>query len=236
MKQFYYKWFKAGIICSVAGSILILGGYLNGGHSYIAHADLNKLEGNARNDDSNKIITLSRTDLGFLDSVDISLSDLDLEVLPSENENCAIAWEVGSVNGDSPVDYKIKDGVLTVTENNYVGDSYIQIDISFLADLFCSEKMEHPSNTVYLYVPAEKLRQVSIYNDMGDVTVQDSMDQLQSLGLQLATEFGEIHLPEELRKTLPENDDDLTSYSQKGNSDTTLTITCKDGDIVLSKL
>ena len=40
---------------------------------------------------------------------------------------------------------------------------------------------------------------------------------------------------EELKKTLPESEDDLTSYSQEGADDDALTIICKDGDISLTE-
>ncbi len=312
MKQSHYKWLKAGIICSVTGAVLIFAGYLNDGCSYVAHADLNRLEWGARSDVPARVSTLPRTDLGALDSVDISFTDLDLEILPSKDEHCAIAWEVASANGKSPVDYEVKSGALTVTESEHTGDSYIHIDISFLADLFCGKKAEHPADTVYLYVPTEKFRQVSIHNTMGDVsvdglqaahgslslsdgdamctncqffdfsfqntlgeltisdsmldtcditmsdddltldhnqyqgsititdklgdvTIQNSIEALQSLSLQLSTKLGEISLPEALAKTLMENDDDLNSYAQKNNGNATLTIACTDGDIILNE-
>ena len=171
MKQSHYKWLKAGIICSVTGAILIFAGYLNDGRSYVAHADLNRLEWSARSDVPARVSTQPRTDLGALNSVDISFADLDLEILPSEDEHCAIAWEIASVNEKSPVDYEVKSGTLTVIESKHAGESYIHIDISFLADLFCGKNAEHPADTVYLYVPTEKFRQISIHNTMGDVSV-----------------------------------------------------------------
>ena len=310
MKQSHYKWLKAGIICSVTGAILIFAGYLNDGRSYVAHADLNRLEWSARSDVPARVSTQPRTDLGALNSVDISFADLDLEILPSEDEHCAIAWEIASVNGKSPVDYEVKSGTLTVIESKHAGDSYIHIDISFLADLFCGKNAEHPADTVYLYVPTEKFRQISIHNTMGDVsvdglqaahgspslddgdavctncqfsdfsfqntlgeltisdsmldtcditmsdddltldhnqyqgsttitdklgdvTIQNSIEALQTLGLQLSTRLGEISLPEALAKTLQKNDDDLNRYAQKNDGNATLTVTCTDGDIIL---
>ena len=311
MKNSTYKWLKAGIICSVTGAILIFAGYLNDGRSYVAHADLNKLDWSARSDDPARVVTHPRTDLGTLNSVNISFTDLNLEILPSEDEHCAIAWEVASVNGKSPVDYEVKDGALTVTENEHTGDSYIHIDISFLTDLLCGKKTEYPADTVYLYVPTEKFRQISIHNIMGnvsvdglqaahgslslsdgdavctncqfsdfsfqntlgeltitdstldncditmsdddlildhnqyhgsiaitdklgDVTILDSTEKLQSIGLQLTTRLGEISLPEALAKTPIETDDDLSHYAQKNDGNATLTISCTDGDIILN--
>lgn len=310
MKQSHYKWLKAGIICSVTGAILIFAGYLNDGRSYVAHADLNRLEWSARSDVPARVSTQPRTDLGALNSVDISFADLDLEILPSEDEHCAIAWEIASVNEKSPVDYEVKSGTLTVIESKHAGESYIHIDISFLADLFCGKNAEHPADTVYLYVPTEKFRQISIHNTMGDVsvdglqaahgslslddgdavctncqfsdfsfqntlgeltisdsmldtcditmsdddltldhnqyqgstsitdklgdvTIQNSIEALQTLGLQLSTRLGEISLPEALAKTLQKNDDDLNRYAQKSDGNATLTVTCTDGDIIL---
>ena len=310
MKQSHYKWLKAGIICSVTGAILIFAGYLNDGRSYVAHADLNRLEWSARSDVPARVSTQPRTDLGALNSVDISFADLDLEILPSEDEHCAIAWEIASVNEKSPVDYEVKSGTLTVIESKHAGESYIHIDISFLADLFCGKNAEHPADTVYLYVPTEKFRQISIHNTMGDVsvdglqaahgslslddgdavctncqfsdfsfqntlgeltisdsmldtcditmsdddltldhnqyqgsttitdklgdvTIQNSIEALQTLGQQLSTRLGEISLPEALAKTLQKNDDDLNRYAQKNDGNATLTVTCTDGDIIL---
>lgn len=137
----------------------------------MAHADLNKLKWSARSDDPAKIISQSRTDVGLPDSVDISLADPDLEILPSGDESCAISWETASVNGESPVDYEVKDGVLTVTEIDPAGDSYIHVDISFLADLLCGKNVKHPADTVYLYVPDETFNQITIRNAMGDISI-----------------------------------------------------------------
>ena len=310
MKRSHSKWLKAGVICCVAGAALIFAGYLKGGQSYIAHADLNKLKWNARSDDPAKVVSLPRTDLGQLDSVDIALSDLNLEIIPSEGENCAIAWEISSDYGDTPVSYTVKDGHLSVTETDHDRNFYVHVDISLFADLLCGKPISKPSDQIILYVSAHAFKAAtidsqfgnvsveglqatqgsmdcvngdasftncqfsdvtfhntfgnlaisdstldsceitvddgdlkldsnqyqgscSVTDKLGSVTLTSSSDILQSLGLQLTTGLGEILLPEELKKALPESDDDLTSYSQKGNDNTTLTITCKDGDITL---
>ena len=73
----------------------------------------------------------------------------------------------------------------------------------------------------------------TITDKLGDVTIQNSIEALQSLGLQLSTRLGEISLPEALAKTLLKNDDDLSSYAQKNDGNATLTVTCTDGDIIL---
>lgn len=312
MKQSHFKWLKAGVICCMAGVALIFAGYLKNGQSYVAHADLNKLDWSAHSDDSTKIISMPRTDLGQLDSVDIALSDLNLEILPSEDENCAIAWEISSDYGDTPVSYTVKDGHLSVTETDHGHNFYVHVDISLFADLLCGKHISQPADKVTLYVPAHAFKAVTInsqfgnisaeglqtahgsidcvdgdasfincqfsdftlQNTLGNLTVSDSTlddceitvsdgdltlasnqyqgscsvidklgdvkltassDILQALGLQLSTGLGEIHLPEELKKTLPESEDDLTSYTQEGADDDALTIICKDGDISLTE-
>ena len=308
MKRSHSKWLKAGVICCVAGAALIFAGYLRGGQSYVAHADLNKLKWSARSDDPAKVISLPRTDLGTLDSMEIALSDLDLEILPSEDENCAIAWEISSDYGDAPVSYTIKDGHLSVTETDHGRNFYVHVDISLFADLLCGKHISQPADKVTLYMPAHTFKTAAIdsqfgnvsveglqaaqgsmnlgngdasftncklssftlsntfgnltvsdstldnctvtMNDgnlkldsnqyqgscsvtdkLGDVTLTASSDILKNLGLQLTTGLGEIHLPEKLAKTLPESDDDLTSFSQEGDKNATLTVICTDGDI-----
>ena len=312
MKRSHSKWLKAGVICCVAGAALIFAGYLGGGQSYIAHADLNKLKWSARSDDPAKVLSLPRTDLGELDSMDITLSDLDLEILPSDNEDCAIAWEISSDYGDTPVSYTIKDGHLSVTEAEHGRNFYVHVDISLFADLLCGKHISQPADKVTLYVPAHAFKAAAIDSQFGNVSVEGlqaaqgnmnfdngdasftnckfsaltlsstfgdltisssaldncgitlsdgnlkldsnqyqgscsvtdklgdvrltaSSDILENLGLQLATGLGEIHLPEKLSKTLPESDNDLTSYSQEGDGNALLTITCKDGDISLTE-
>ena len=76
---------------------------------------------------------------------------------------------------------------------------------------------------------------VSVTNKLGDVTLTDSSDTLQSLGLQLTTGLGEISLPSLLAQALPKNDDVLSHYQQNGSGDTFLTVTCTDGDICLNE-
>ena len=312
MKQSHFKWLKAGVICCMAGVALIFAGYLKNGQSYVAHADLNKLDWSAHSDDSTKIISMPRTDLGQLDSVDIALSDLDLKILPSGDENCAIAWEISSDYGDTPVSYTVKDGHLSVTETDHGHNFYVHVDISLFADLLCGKHISQPADKVTLYVPAHAFKAATInsqfgtvsaeglqaaqgsidcvdgdasfincqfsdftlQNTLGNLTVSDSTlddceitvsdgdltlasnqyqgscsvidklgdvkliassDILQALGLQLSTGLGEIHLPEELKKTLPESEDDLTSYTQECAAADTLTIICKDGDISLTE-
>ena len=248
MKQSHYKWLKAGIICSVTGAILIFAGYLNDGRSYVAHADLNRLEWSARSDVPARVSTQPRTDLGALDSVDISFTDLDLEILPSEDEHCAIAWEIASVNGKSPVDYEVKSGTLTVTESKHAGDSYIHIDISFLADLFCGKNAEHPADTVYLYVPTEKFRQISIHNTIGDVSVDGLQAAHGSLSLDdgdavctncqfsdfsFQNTLGELTISDSMLDTcdITMSDDDLTLDHNQYQGSTT--ITDKLGDVTI---
>ena len=73
----------------------------------------------------------------------------------------------------------------------------------------------------------------SVTDKLGDVKLTAPSDILENLGLQLITGLGEIHLPEALAKTLPESDDDLTSYSLEGDKNATLTVICTDGDITI---
>lgn len=248
MKQSHYKWLKAGIICSVTGAILIFAGYLNDGRSYVAHADLNRLEWSARSDVPARVSTQPRTDLGALNSVDISFADLDLEILPSEDEHCAIAWEIASVNGKSPVDYEVKSGTLTATESKHARDSYIHIDISFLADLFCGKNAERPADTVYLYVPTEKFRQISIHNTMGDVSVDGLQAAHGSLSLDdgdavctncqfsdfsFQNALGELTISDSMLDTcdITMSDDDLTLDHNQYQGSTT--IIDKLGDVTI---
>ena len=211
MKSSIHKWIRRGTACSIIGAALIFAGYLTNGRAYVAHANLNSLKWNARNDDSSNIITLPKTKLDTYQALQVSLSNLNLAICPSENDTFYIAWEISSANGETPVSYELKDNTLTVTEAPHTGHSYIHVDISFLTSLLSGKGISYPADTIYLYIPKQHLNQITVNNELGDLSITDSI---------LDT------------CTIAMDDGDLKLTGNQYQND--ITITCKDGDIHLS--
>ena len=74
----------------------------------------------------------------------------------------------------------------------------------------------------------------SITSSYGDVSVSDTLANLQALTIQASTAYGEISVPDELRAQIRQStDDDLTDYCHSGTGGS-LRVQADDGDIELS--
>lgn len=229
MKISLHKWLKNGVLCSIAGAALIFAGYLTNGRAYVAHANLNSLKWNARNDDFSNTITLPKTKLDAFQNLQVSLTDLNLQILPSENNSSYISWEVSSVNGEEPVSYNLKNGTLSITEAPPASHSYIHVDISFMTYLLCGKAISYPADTVYLYLSAQELDQVSIDNELGNF----SADGLQVKTGTLSISDGDASLTNcQLSDITIENE--LGNLSITDSILDTCTIAMDDGDLKLT--
>lgn len=74
----------------------------------------------------------------------------------------------------------------------------------------------------------------SITSSYGDVSVSDTLANLQALTIQASTAYGEISVPDELRAQIRQStDDDLTDYCHSGTGGS-LRVQADNGDIELS--
>lgn len=74
----------------------------------------------------------------------------------------------------------------------------------------------------------------SITSSYGDISVSDTLANLQALTIQASTAYGEISVPDELRAQIRQStDDDLTDYCHSGTGGS-LRVQADDGDIELS--
>ena len=90
MKRWVKAWLAAGIGCCVCGAVLLGIGAASGGSKYVKEADLNRLEGSAKRSDNEAV--LEKTKLDDFDSVDISMSDMNLQVVSSDDQFCYISF------------------------------------------------------------------------------------------------------------------------------------------------
>lgn len=150
MKRWVKAWLAAGIGCCVCGAVLLGIGAASGGSKYVKEADLNRLEGSAKRSDNEAV--LEKTKLENFDSVDISMSDMNLQVVSSDDQSCYISYQASDQKKE-PISYQVRDGKLTIHENSNDSKSYYHVDIGFLSGLLGGNPLTTDENVVTLYVP-----------------------------------------------------------------------------------
>ena len=171
MKSWVKAWLVAGVGCCVCGAILTGIGVASDGGKYVKAADLNKMDGAAKKGDNE--VLLEKTKLDDFDSVDISMTDMNLQVVPSDDRSCYISYQA-SDQKEEPISYLVRDSKLTIHENSNDGKSYYHVDIGFLSGLFGGNLLTTDENVVTLYVPeGQKWKTTNIKSDLGNVLLND---------------------------------------------------------------
>ena len=302
----------SGVLCCAVGAVLTAAGMLTGGKQYVQAADINTLRGDARKADSDSLAVLDKQKISNVQAVDIALDNLDLKIVPSDDDCCYLSYRIAASNGEAPLTYTVQNGTLHLKENDAV-QPQVHIDVDFLTDFLTLGRLPEDDNTqtVILSVPKSQLKQLDIrssygdismrgisaasgsircdngdislkncqlsqftlnndYGDIdlercaldtaaiqlsnggfdaqetafsgensitssyGDVSVSDTLANLQALTIQASTAYGEISVPDELRAQIRQStDDDLTDYCHSGTGGS-LRVQADNGDIELS--
>lgn len=171
MKSWVKAWLGAGVGCLVCGVVLTGIGVASGGNKYVKAADLNKMDGAAKKEDNEAL--LSKTKIDNFDSVDISMTDMNLQVICSDDQSCYISYQASNQK-EEPISYQVEDNKLTIQENRNDGKSYYHVDIGFLSEFFNREALNTDENVVTLYVPeGQKWKTAAIKMDMGNILLND---------------------------------------------------------------
>ncbi|MDO4834780.1 MAG: DUF4097 family beta strand repeat-containing protein [Bacillota bacterium] len=173
MRKFTKIVLSIGICCCIIGVIFLGIGVITGGTTYLQNTDLNQL---STSTETMEEVTLYKTKIQSYDSLDVTLNYMDLEVLPSNDDNFYIAYRTTGNSGEPPVSYEVQKGKLTFRDLG-TGGSYYHVDIGFLSDIFrfgrSKNNTQGKSNQVVLYIPAKhKLKNVDIETDSGDVRME----------------------------------------------------------------
>ena len=167
MKSWVKAWLGAGVGCLVCGVVLTGIGVASGGNKYVKAADLNKMDGAAKKEDNEAL--LAKTKIDNFDSVDISMTDMNLQVVCSEDQSCYISYHA-SDQKEEPISYQVEDNKLTIQENGNAGKSYFHVDIGFLSGFFNREALTTDENVVTIYVPeGQKWKLADIKSDMSNI-------------------------------------------------------------------
>ena len=302
----------SGVLCCAVGAVLTAAGMLTGGKQYVQAADINTLRGDARKADSDSLAVLDKQKISGVQALNLSLDNLDLKIVPSDDDCCYLSYRIAATGGEAPLTYTVQNGTLHLKENDAV-QPQVHIDVDFLTDFLTLGRLpeDDDTQTVILSVPKSQLKQLDIrssygdismrgisaasgsircdngdislkncqlsqftlnsdYGDIdlerctldtaavqlsnggfdaqetafsgensitssyGDVSVSDTLANLQALTIQASTAYGEISVPDGLRAQIRQTtDDDLTDYSHSGTGGS-LRVQADNGDIELS--
>lgn len=171
MKRWAKAWHAAGVGCCVCGAVLTGIGVASGGSKYVKSADLNQMDGAAKKSDNEMV--LEKTKLDDFDSIDISITDMNLQVVSSDDPYCYISYQA-SDQKKKPISYQVKDGKLKLQENNNNGKTYYHVDIGFLSGLLGEGTLTTDENVVTLYVPeGKKWKLADIKLDMSNILLNE---------------------------------------------------------------
>lgn len=303
----------SGVLCCAVGAVLTAAGMLTGGKQYVQAADINTLRGDARKADSDSLAVLNKQKISHVQALNLSLDNLDLKIVPSDDDCCYLSYRIAANKGEAPLTYTVQNGTLHLKENDAV-QPQVHIDVDFLTDFLTFGRLpkdDDNAQTVILSVPKSQLKQLRIhvsygdismrgisaargsircdngdislnncqlsqftlnndYGDIdlerctldtaavqlsnggfdaqetafsgensitssyGDISVSDTLANLQALTIQASTAYGEISVPDELRAQIRQStDDDLTDYCHSGTGGS-LRVQADNGDIELS--
>ena len=163
------KWTKTALLtgcaCCIAGAVLMFSGWASGGKAYAETYDLNAMSGSAKKEDG--ISTQEKIKLDDFDELQADLTIGDLNILPSGDDSCYLAWRIPSKKGENAVEYRVRDGVLSIEETSAVSDT-IYINIDFTEEILSGGKQSETG--VILYVPEKKvLKKIEVTMGFGDV-------------------------------------------------------------------
>lgn len=313
MKTWLKTALLSGVLCCAVGTVLTAAGMLTGGKQYVQAADINTLRGDARKTDSDSLAVLNKQKISGVQALDLALDNLDLKIVPSDDDCCYLSYRIAATDGEAPLTYTVQNGTLHLKENDAV-QPQVHIDVDFLTDFLTFGRLPEDDNdaqTVILSVPKSQLKQLDIcssygdismrgisaargsircdngdislnncqlsqltlnndYGDIdlerctldtaavqlsnggfdaqetafsgensitssyGDVSVSDTLANLQALTIQASTAYGEISVPDGLRAQIRQTtDDDLTDYCHSGTGGS-LRVQVDNGDIELS--
>ena len=313
MKTWLKTALLSGVLCCAVGTVLTAAGMLTGGKQYVQAADINTLRGDARKTDSDSLAVLNKQKISGVQALDLALDNLDLKIVPSDDDCCYLSYRIAATDGETPLTYTVQNGTLHLKENDAV-QPQVHIDVDFLTDFLTLGRLPEDDNdaqTVILSVPKSQLKQLDInssygdismrgisaargsihcdngdislnncqlsqltlnndYGDIdlerctldtaavqlsnggfdaqetafsgensitssyGDVSVSDTLANLQALTIQASTAYGEISVPDGLRAQIRQTtDDDLTDYCHSGTGGS-LRVQADNGDIELS--
>ena len=174
MKTWLKTALLSGVLCCAVGTVLTAAGMLTSGKQYVQAADINTLRGDARKTDSDSLAVLNKQKISGVQALDLALDNLDLKIVPSDDDCCYLSYRIAATGGEAPLTYTVQNGTLHLKENDAV-QPQVHIDVDFLTDFLTFGRLPEDDNdaqTVILSVPKSQLKQLDIRSSYGDISMR----------------------------------------------------------------
>lgn len=195
MKRWSRNIFLASLIMIVVGTGLLFIGSVTGGTGYIFKNDGATIN---RFFEENRFKSVKQPFSG-IHSIDVNLNYADLAILPSDDENYYVEYDVNNYEGKNPVSIEAGDGRLVISDGDTIEfkmDKKFKSNFKeFIAGYF--KKNRGADGVVTIYVPKNKETSVlslsgKIHMAHGDLTVNS----VELNKLEVISEFGDSELSE----------------------------------------
>ena len=170
--------------CCLVGAILLGIGSVLHGWDYAKNTNLNTL--GYQNQDLSQSFTQTDLPLDGFSSIDIELSLIDLNILPSADGKATLSYTVEAGNySKDPITYTCKNDKLVIREKDRTPSAVIQIDLS---DLFSQQPKEGGEMTLCL--PQEVYDSCILSMDVGTLYIEG----LQAASGEISVDLGDAKL------------------------------------------
>ena len=160
-------------ILSVLGVMLLAIGIVTGGLSFLGSPAAEAF--GSSGSFSGQLYQKEKMPLDDFSALNIDVIDMEVLVLPSEDDGCYMSYSVYGSGKTDPLQYTLQNGTLSIKED-HSGESgfFVGIDYHFLAGLLTgslrTEEAPVPVDQVILYIPAGvSLSHTTISTGDGDV-------------------------------------------------------------------
>ena len=167
MKTWLKTALLSGVLCCAVGTVLTAAGMLTGGKQNVQAADINTLRGDDRK------TVLNKQKISGVQALDLALDNLDLKIVPSDDDCCYLSYRIAATGGEAPLTYTVQNGTLHLKENDAV-QPQVHIDVDFLTDFLTFGRLpeDDDTQTVILSVPKFQLKQLDIRSSYGDISMR----------------------------------------------------------------
>lgn len=179
MNKFTKFTLLTAVLLCIIGGILITAGIAGNGLNDLADATQNA---SGTLNGTSKEYRMNKTRLEDITNIQVELSNMSFQILPSDDDFCYLSYQTTG-GKKNPVSYEVKDGTLSLRENDRNISFSIGIDYSSLTDMLLGKKSDSDSYDylAVLYLPKETiLKSADIHLDYGDVIIRgltaDSFD------------------------------------------------------------
>lgn len=186
------------VIFCIVGGVLLAIGIGSGGLHFLSSAKNDHRQLSSKE----KLYQMDKTQIDHFKNLTIDVSDMDVKILPSEDDSCYLSYAVMGSNTKNPFRYTVRKDALAIKEDHSAESPFfVGIDYSFFVQLFNGNIMmnhtDEEYNSLTLWLPSsQQLSSAEISSDDGDLRIQG----IYAEQLTLKASYGDVSLADSRSK------------------------------------